>query len=519
MKNLKEKILGVGSSCNNNCLYCDFFGCKVKNDKTWEDIKNELDRLKKDKFEKIILPCNSDIRKDFLDILRYAKKNGFRIKLMTNGRMFHYREFYDKVSRNVDEFDLILHSTGSEIHDIMTRTPNTIKQTLDGLDNISSHKNFQITIPLSPENVNYLEKTIKSLKDIKTKIRIINPHPLVYRKLELIRKNRNISITDLPKEVKFEITAKCNMDCEFCFNRNSLSRDMQDLPKEEVFAIIEKISQSGIRSLRITGGEPFMRKDIYDILKHAKEWNMFVIVNTNVKLINERDIRKLSTLVDVVLLPCHSKEEIPEKMRIAQVLQKNNITPIINTVLTKGNIRELEHFLGAIEKTDIEWFLARPIPTADNKTPIDNRDIAMTIEKLVSHQGTKRILIESLPFCSYDPDKVRLFSKGSGGCGIFNKMVIDPEGKIKPCYSISVKTGVIGKNEIHDAWRRGLSYETRTMKNMPEACRKCRYLNECLGGCRFAANLLGTSYSDLDPLAQPEKYKDKLMVDENENQK
>ena len=40
-------------------------------DKTLKEIKKELDELKEKNYSEIILPCNSDIRKDFFEILKY----------------------------------------------------------------------------------------------------------------------------------------------------------------------------------------------------------------------------------------------------------------------------------------------------------------------------------------------------------------------------------------------------------------------------------------------------------------
>jgi radical SAM protein with 4Fe4S-binding SPASM domain len=42
-------------------------------------------------------------------------------------------------------------------------------------------------------------------------------------------------------------------------------------------------------------------------------------------------------------------------------------------------------------------------------------------------------------------------------------------------------------------------------------CKKCKFLEKCGGGSRFAANLVNGSYYSLDPLAQPEKFEEKLF--------
>jgi radical SAM protein with 4Fe4S-binding SPASM domain len=96
-----------------------------------------------------------------------------------------------------------------------------------------------------------------------------------------------------------------------------------------------------------------------------------------------------------------------------------------------------------------------------------------------------------------------------------NKLVIDPTGRIKPCYSINEELGRVGKTSIKKAWTLGLSSDIRKLKVFPKICKSCKYVYECLGGCRFAAKLVNGDYDSLDPLAQPEKYKNGLFNTHN----
>jgi radical SAM protein with 4Fe4S-binding SPASM domain len=477
-------VLKVGGNCNNNCVFCDDLLVKARFEKSLSDIKSELAELRKTS-DRITLPCNADCRSDFFKIVEYAKSLGFSISLQTNARMFNYSDFANKAAENI-----------SDIKVIYSQSKNA-SQVLQGLKNI---KKKDIVIPINRKNCQTLIESIRTLNSQENvKVLITNPHPAVYESL------KGLSVIDRPFELKFELTAKCNMDCEFCFNQNSFGRSLPDLPISRVKDIIDRIAAFGVKRIRFTGGEPFLRSDFIDILKHAKKLGLHVLVNTNGTLVG--DVSRLKGLVDEVLLPFHSLDEqyVKEKFALARALQDAGIFVSLNTVLTKENIDSLDEFVLLFENLEIDWFLARPVPNEKNPMPMTNEQVELVIEKLISLRNKLkdgRINIDSIPYCAYDPEKVAVFSRGAAACGVFNKLVVGPEGKVKPCYSISQNLGSI--DLLETAWKDSLSSEIRHLETFPVTCKNCKYLYDCLGGCRFAAKLADGSYDSMDSLAKPE---------------
>lgn len=68
----------------------------------------------------------------------------------------------------------------------------------------------------------------------------------------------------LPSELIFFVTARCHLRCKHCFNWNNLQRK-QDLSLAEIESLAKSLPQ--LRTLSISGGEPFLRKDIVDICR------------------------------------------------------------------------------------------------------------------------------------------------------------------------------------------------------------------------------------------------------------
>ena len=331
--------------------------------------------------------------------------------------------------------------------------------------------------------------------------------------LQIQRYNNHIKKTFKPKEIKIELTPRCNLSCNFCFNINSFKRNSKELPTEDVFKIIDKIKKERINGIRFTGGEPFLRRDILKILKYAKSKDIYVKVNTNFTLIKEKNISILEKYVDEFLISFHSlnPKTNNQKIRLIKLISKLKIKLSVDTVVTKENIKNIEKFYDILKNLNVFWFVERPVPSSNYLNPINNKDVGILVEKMIKIKKNYKTYVTALPFCSYDPEKVKLVSSGAKFCGPVNSLAISPSGKIKPCYSINKNLGSALKNNIKYAWENEFSLKIRQLKSLPNICKKCKYIYQCLGGCRFSAKLINSDYSALDPLARPNKYSKKLF--------
>lgn len=333
-----------------------------------------------------------------------------------------------------------------------------------------------------------------------------------------------------PTEIKIEVTPSCNLSCYFCFNKNTYAkseRQTKQLSTKKWMQVIDEIAEIGIPNIRFTGGEPLIRDDIFDLLFYAKSKGLCVKLNTNGVLIDGHVAKTLKRCVDDVLLPLHANNAKTEKkitgsnsfdkkIDAIKSLVNSKVNTRCNTVITKGSISNLDEFVELIVKLQVnDWFLALPVPNKNTKNLIDNDDVKELVEKILFyHSKNIPIRIEQgISFCSYDPRKVSQVAVGAGGCGPYSILAIDPMGKIKPCYSIDKKLGEATKDSIMKCWEHEFCEKMRSFdpEVFPKTCIKCRYLQACKGGCRFAAKLVNGSFNAMDPLARPEIYKNLLF--------
>ncbi len=95
--------------------------------------------------------------------------------------------------------------------------------------------------------------------------------------------------------VLWEITNKCNYKCKYCIFNSGVCND-DELTYEEAKKVIDQLKEKNFKYLKVTGGEPFIRKDIIDILKYASDKDMIVDISTNASLINENMIENLKNV-------------------------------------------------------------------------------------------------------------------------------------------------------------------------------------------------------------------------------
>ena len=94
--------------------------------------------------------------------------------------------------------------------------------------------------------------------------------------------------------VIWNLIRRCNLNCKHCY---SLSADVDftgELSTEEVFSVMEDLRRFGVPALILSGGEPLMRPDIFDITRQAKEMGFYVALSTNGTLIGSDNIAAIA---------------------------------------------------------------------------------------------------------------------------------------------------------------------------------------------------------------------------------
>jgi len=169
--------------CNNNCISCINnleMAEKLKvGNPSEETIKKVIDSVKPG--ETLGLTGGEPtIRKEFFKFLKYAKEKDpyMNVFIVSNGRMFCYDEFVSKMVgiglKNL-KIGIALYGHKREIHDAITRTPGSFKQTLKGIRNlIKAGIPIELRVIISTINYKHLEDMAKYIiKNLKGVFRVV----------------------------------------------------------------------------------------------------------------------------------------------------------------------------------------------------------------------------------------------------------------------------------------------------------------------------------------------------------
>ena len=165
--------------------------------------------------------------------------------------------------------------------------------------------------------------------------------------------------------VTIELLTNCNWKCKHCYipkhNNNGLK-------KEELFSLFEELRGLGCFEITFTGGEMLLREDIMHILKNAREMFFNVILFTNVSLLNEEKIKKLSD-IGVFQISCtifslnediHDeitgiKGSLKETLKNIKLIKKYRIPLEVKTILMKTNKFEYKQIQSFCDKNDFKY--------------------------------------------------------------------------------------------------------------------------------------------------------------------
>lgn len=198
----------------------------------------------------------------------------------------------------------------------------------------------------------------------------------------------------------WEITNKCNYNCSYCiFSCDSKNNKniKGELTTEECFHIIDELSKNDFKHLKITGGEPFIRKDIIKILDYASK-KLLTDISTNaslltpekVDLLNQMKLKMIHISLDGNKLAHESvrgKGTYDKTMKGLELLSHSTNRIRIGSVIHANNENNLEELVNKsieVSADEIIFSIMEPISGQDTSLvkTISNQSLIEEIELL-----------------------------------------------------------------------------------------------------------------------------------------
>lgn len=182
--------------------------------------------------------------------------------------------------------------------------------------------------------------------------------------------------------IAVEITRQCNLQCKHCYMNSKIKDSNDELTTKEWVNFFKNIKKhfGNKVEIKITGGEPLIRKDFFEILKGIKELEFKKIsIATNGLLINDKNVKTLKKLLTGISISLdgfelshnylRSSETYQKTLEKIRLLIKNNFSYIvIKTTIFKNNIADIDNFYNFISNMGIDkWHIIPMEPLGRGK--------------------------------------------------------------------------------------------------------------------------------------------------------
>jgi len=322
-----------------------------------------------------------------------------------------------------------------------------------------------------------------------------------------------------PALVFWETTAGCNLTCAHCRRLRAATGPLEDdLSTAEALDLIDQIASAGCRTLVFSGGEPLIRPDICDLIRHATQRRLFPALATNGTLIDgslasklaESGLKIAAVSIDGPDAETHDSLRglagcFDAAVRGIRNLQAAGISVQINTTVTRSNahkIRDVYELAVGLGAVALHFFIFVPVGCglrisqramldADACEEILNWicDIAPSSPirvKPTCAPHYRRICLQRVsapqdPAQSHADEAASSFRGCLAGTGI---AFVSHEGKVFPCGYLPVEAGDIRNQEFKEIWENSpLLNALRGDVALRGKCGVCEYKQVCLG-CR-----------------------------------
>jgi len=266
--------------------------------------------------------------------------------------------------------------------------------------------------------------------------------------------------------LRISLTDNCNLRCFYCMpeEKYAFAPAAKLMQADEIETIAKLFVKHGVKKIRLTGGEPLVRKDAPKILKSLGKLNVELAITTNGIRVDEMLTELLAANIKAINISLDTL--IPEKfLKITRrdlfhrvrnnidLLLKKNIRVKINVVVMKGlNDDEILDFIALTKHNNIEVRFIEFMPFSGNRWTSNQ---VFTLQEILMKVNSKYDII---PVQS-EPNDTSIRYKIDGHLGSFavistmsqpfcdtcNRMRLTADGKLKNCLFSKEETDLLGE--------------------------------------------------------------------------
>jgi radical SAM protein len=341
-----------------------------------------------------------------------------------------------------------------------------------------------------------------------------------------------------PFTIAWELTRACAFACRHCRAEAQPKRNPAELTTEEALRLIDDIKRFGDPILVITGGDPMMRRDLFDILQYASSKGLRtsltptttrLVTVERLRRVKDAGVRRVAVSIDGPSADSHDAfrgfpGSFEMAVRIARAVGEAGLSLQVNTTVSRFNVDRLDDFVPLVSSLNaVQWSLFFLVPTGralsgdmisaeqheqvfawlcdvSKKAPFDIKSTAAPAYRRVVIQNAARTDAGAGPLAGagyrYEDGLNRPTQGVNDGRGF---CFISHVGDVCPSGFLPIPAGNVRERSVVDIYRNSkLFRELRDVTLLSGKCGGCRFREVC-GGSRARAYAVTGDYLASDP--------------------
>jgi radical SAM protein len=343
-----------------------------------------------------------------------------------------------------------------------------------------------------------------------------------------------------PFTIAWEITRACAFACVHCRADAQHQRDPRELTTEEGFGLIDRFKAFGSPILIFTGGDPMMRRDLFDLIAYATQVGLrcsltptatALPTEARLRKAKEAGIRRIALSLDAPSPEVHDafrqvSGSWERTMRILRNAQAVGLSAQVNTTVTRHNVDLLPDMVRFVDEVGaVQWSVFFLVPTGRAQ-----------VEHMISPEAHEQVF-----GWLYELSKVALFDIKATAAPMYRRVAIERKraeaggegpvafqgagfqyadgldrpvkgvndgkgflfvshlGEIMPSGFLPISAGDVRKDDVVEVYRNhSLFQDLRDVSKLKGKCGICEYREVC-GGQRGRAYGVTGDYLETDP--------------------
>jgi radical SAM protein with 4Fe4S-binding SPASM domain len=331
--------------------------------------------------------------------------------------------------------------------------------------------------------------------------------------------------------VQWHLTERCNLRCTHCYQTGG---KIEELSLAEIRKVMDEIIDmlkawsemyqlEFSPSMNITGGEPFLRKDLFEILEEMSTAGFAIFLLTNGTLIDEEKAEDLARLgINGVQVSIEGPEEIHDSIRGSgsfaasckgiSHLVKAGLRVTLNATLSEINAEKFQDMVDIAIALGVQRLgFSRLVPSGRGldlvNRMIDREGVGKIYESIFGlDTGTLKIVTGD-PVASQMRNGLEIVddcgSIATGGCAAgVSGLTILPDGAVIPCRRLAIPLGNVREDSLREIWVNSeILNQLRDRSQYKGRCGSCARWALCRG-CRAIAHAYSLTQGEGDILAE-----------------